>query len=124
MVSFQIPALSKRVNQTSGHSWRILHAERIKWRKWVMLASSGQRPAAPYPRATVRIIRVSSRCPDFDGLVSSGKQIIDALKYCGIIEDDSMAHIGAPTYEWLKGKPKEGKTIVTVTPIDKDLTHV
>lgn len=111
-----IPALPKRPNQSIGRSWQVNHAERLKWRRWVGLALMGQKPVAPYPLASVTITRFSSSPPDYDGLVASCKIIIDALKFHGVIADDSMKHIKSE-YLWEKTKPKQGKVTIVIKPL-------
>lgn len=54
------------------------------------------------------MIRRSSRSPDYDGLVHSFKPVMDALKFHGIIQDDSMANIGVPEYRWEKTQSGKG----------------
>jgi hypothetical protein len=83
-----------------------------------MAATMAKRPKEPYKKASLTLIRCSSVCPDADGLVQSFKAVIDALVFNKILEDDSMAHIGMPNYKWLKAKPKQGKIVVSVVPID------
>jgi Holliday junction resolvase RusA-like endonuclease len=74
----------------------------------------GKRPPAPLKRAKLTLVRYSSVSPDFDGLVSSWKAPIDGLIHAGVIEDDSMEHIGVPAFHWEKAPPKRGKIFIGV----------
>lgn len=118
MISFEIPSLPKRPNQSIGRGWRANHGERLKWRRWVGLALLGKRPVEPYKRSKIKIIRCSSKEPDYDGLVASCKILIDCLKHHKVIEDDSMKHIKTE-YLHQKVMPKMGKVIVSVYPVDE-----
>lgn len=68
----------------------------------------------PLERARLTLTRYSSVAPDFDGLVSSFKHIIDGLIDAGVIVGDSMKVIGAPTYLWEKTSPAKGRVKVIV----------
>lgn len=50
--------------------------------------------------AHITITRCSSREPDFDGLVSSGKHLLDGLVQAKVIPDDKVSIIGQPVYIW------------------------
>ena len=72
------------------------------------------RPPQPLTKAKVTITRHSSRCPDYDGLVSAAKSLLDGLKLAQIIEDDNMNVIGRPEFKWEKCSPKSGHVVITV----------
>jgi len=82
-------------------------------------AVKGREPKTPLKKAIIVVTRYSSRACDYDNLVSSGKALIDGLTEAGIIEDDSLDHIGIPIFKWEKTKPKEGRVSVAVY----DLNH-
>lgn len=65
-------------------------------------------------KAKLTLTRYSSKEPDFDGLCSSFKNVIDGLVEAGVIIDDKMSVIGQPTYAWVKCPPKKGKIKVVV----------
>lgn len=52
--------------------------------------------------------------PDYDGLVSGFKHLIDALTEAGIIADDSMNVIGMPTFKWEKAPVGKGNVEIQV----------
>lgn len=108
-LEFEIPGLPKRINQGHGSHWRARHGEAKKWQRQVFLAILGKAPKGPIKKCKLKLTRFSSVAPDFDGLVYSFKPVIDALRKLGIIEDDSMAHIGRPEYQWERTKPGSGK---------------
>jgi hypothetical protein len=62
----------------------------------------------------VLLTRLSSTEPDFDGLVSGFKVILDSLIKCGVLEDDNPKVIGHPTYAWEKCKKGEGRIRIEV----------
>lgn len=119
-LSITLQGLPKMSNQLLRGHWRIKHAHAMKWKLAVSLASHMKRPPEPLMRALVSIVRHSSTCPDFDGLVSAGKALIDGLVECGVLAGDSMAHIGQPSYTWEKCGPKKGHVVLEVRELTKE----
>jgi hypothetical protein len=72
------------------------------------------KPTTPLKKARVTVVRHSSVAPDYDGLVSGAKSVIDGLVECGVLEDDSLAHIGMPSFSWEKCKKGEGRLTITI----------
>lgn len=68
-----------------------------------------------YGLRRVDIIRFGSRELDHDNLVGGCKPLVDALKRCGLIVDDSPRHVRI-NYEQRKSPRKEARTVVTVLP--------
>lgn len=118
-IEFEIAGLPKIVANSRGH-WRVRHKENVKWKllvrqEVVLLPLNAQERAAfPFKSATLTLTRLSAREPDFDGLVSSFKHVIDGLKECGVIVDDKMSVIGQPKYFWTYASPRKGKIKVKV----------
>lgn len=113
-LEFEIMELPKRINTQQGKGWIVNYAHAKKWQGLVAAATLGKRPAKPLERARLTLIRYSSAPPDFDGLVSGFKHVIDALRRLRVLQDDSMKHIGRPDYLWEKALPKKGKIKVRV----------
>lgn len=78
------------------------------WKDLIFTATLGKRPTIPLKTAKLVLVRGSSKTPDFDGLAISFKRPVDALILAGVIEDDSMKHIGIPEFRWVKTAPKKG----------------
>ena len=58
------------------------------------------------------------RMADYDNLVSTGKNLVDALVIAGVITDDNMNIIKEREYIQVKAKSKlEQKTVITITDI-------
>lgn len=112
-IEFTIPFLPKPRNQLNVH-WRVRHAEAKKCIELVCLHVQSKAPKKPFFKAKLTLIRYSSREPDFDGLVSSFKHIIDGLIHAGILENDKQENIGQPVYQWAKAKPKQGRIFVRI----------
>lgn len=94
----KLPPIS--MNGSHGH-WRTAAATRAKWKRSASFAIMKHKiPDAPLKKAKLILVRRSSRPPDYDGLVSSFKPIVDALKAMKVIEDDSMKIVGAPEYRY------------------------
>lgn len=114
-LSFEINALPPMSNQLLRGGWRVKHANAKKWKRLVALAVQDQfKPSYPLSSAALELIRVSSVEPDFDGLVSGFKAVIDGLVEIGVLATDKMSCIGQPKYRWQKCKRGEGKVIVKV----------
>lgn len=113
-VKFQIDGLPKSTNQIARKHWAVQAKERRDWHRKVFLAVAPNFPNKPLKKAKLHLTRHSSKCPDWDGMVSSWKAVIDGLVKSRVLEDDSMNHIGQPTYEWSKTKPKQGFITVEV----------
>lgn len=113
-LEISLPILPKSVNQKSGRHWQVVKQERDKIKNLIAFATTKKRPSSPLKKAYLVCTRFSSVCPDYDGLVSTFKHVIDGLVEAGILEDDSMDHIGMPEFHWKKAKPKEGHITVVV----------
>lgn len=113
MITLEIPGLPKTINSTKGYSWKIVQGEKAKWRRLISRALFGKLPKTPYQKALIHITRHSSAMIDFDNNVHASKVLIDALKYHGVIEDDSPLHIKTQ-YTWTKAKALEGRVTITI----------
>lgn len=65
-------------------------------------------PKKPFKKASLTLIRHSSVEPDWDGLISSFKYVVDALVHYKLIVDDKMENIGRSHVHWKKAPPKKG----------------
>jgi Holliday junction resolvase RusA-like endonuclease len=118
ILEFEIEGLPKMTNTLRKH-WAVIQKERAKWKRLVAQACLNEKDCAarirkPLTQAQVTITRFSSTAPDYDGLVSAGKAILDGLVEAGVIVDDNVSVIGQPKYLWEKAKPKMGKVRVRV----------
>lgn len=111
-----INGLPKMFNVYKGMHWSMYKKEKDAWLKLVRLHlwQAGGAPPEPLKKARLKLTRCSSKECDFDGLVHSFKPIIDALKNCGVIEDDRMSVIGQPSYFWAKSVRKQGYIMISV----------
>lgn len=105
--SFIIEGLPKTYNSIGRAHWAVKAAEA---RTWISKVRGALRdiPAVPFKKATLTLTRVSTSCPDPDGLASSFKHVIDGLVRAGVIENDKFTNIGSPNYLWEKGKANQG----------------
>lgn len=120
MLNILIPVLPETTNaarHANGH-WtaRAAKDKHIKKLTWQLVMENGK-PRNPLPRAKVTLIRYSSSEPDYEGLVSSFKPILDSLTESKVIKDDNCDVIGIPTYLWGKTKPGAGYIKVIVEEI-------
>ena len=106
-----------RIMSNGSHgNWRAVAAEKRKWHQIMQDAviTSRNIPVQPLKRAKCTFIRVSTRQPDDDNLRISFKTVRDALKKCGIIEDDSPEHMPDPIYLWERGAANDKRIKVIV----------
>jgi len=105
----KIDGLPKTTNTLAyKNRWKRIE-EKNKWLFKVSLALKiDDQPETPLKKANIKCTRFSSMSPDFDGLVSSFKYVIDALVELDILEDDNRGVLVDPKYEWIKAKPKQG----------------
>lgn len=110
--------LPKTTNDNVRLHWRVKHVESLKLKSRVktQVVLHGP-PPAPLDKARVTLERHSSSEPDFDGLVSGFKFILDGLVDAGVLINDKMSVIGAPIYIWKKAKKCAGKVKITVEEI-------
>ena len=115
-----LPETTNAARHSNGH-WSERHKKDKSWKRqvWVEALQKG-RPRQPLHKASVTLIRYSASEPDFEGLVSSFKTILDGLTEAGVIANDSMSVIGQPAYYWRKAKPKQGKIEVFVEDIQEN----
>lgn len=104
-----LPGLPKTTNASRSHGhWAQYYKESVKWKKNILPYFWHVKPKEPLHKAKLILTRYSSKEPDFDGLVSSFKHVIDALVEGGIILDDKMSVIGQPDYRWTLASRNEG----------------
>lgn len=111
--TFYVKGLPKLRNQIS-RSWRASAGERKKWHNLVLRFGGHLAPPKPLLKAKLTLSRFSSEQPDFDGLVSGFKYVIDGLIKAGFIEDDNQDIIGQPRYLWFKAPRRQGKIKITI----------
>ena len=108
-----IDDLPMMTNKSRRCHWAVQNKEAKKWKRLVLFNVS--RPDEPLKKASIKFTRHSSQEPDFDGLVSGFKHVLDGLKHAGVIIDDKPSIIGHPSYEWLKSPGKKGFITIKVT---------
>lgn len=119
IIEFEISGfgLPKTTNGSMVH-WRIKHAETKKWKRLVFMAVVKNLPPQPFLKAKLTLTRCSSREPDFDGLVSSFKHVIDGLIEAQVLQNDRMSNIGQPTYLWERANLRKGMIKVKIEGIE------
>lgn len=125
VICFEVPGLPKMTNTLRVH-WAVVNKERNHWKKLVANAAliEQKRAARQFKtllKARVTITRFSSKAPDYDGMVSGGKAILDGLVLAKVIIDDNVSVIGQPTYLWEKCEPRMGKIKVKVESIEESV---
>jgi hypothetical protein len=113
-IEFEIPGLPLMSNNLLRGNWRPRFAHSKKWKREVYHAvHAPMRPAKPLEKAKLTLTRISSVEPDFDGLVSGFKPVVDGLVECGVLFSDKPSCI-SPEYKWEKGPKGQGKIRVKV----------
>lgn len=116
ILEFEINGLPRMTNTSRVH-WTKKMKEASKWKHLAVAAAvqaNGDWIKEPMQKAKLTLIRFSSVEPDFDGLVSSFKHVIDGLVEAGVIVNDKVSNIGQPSYKWTYAPPKKGKIKVRV----------
>lgn len=114
----RLEGLPKTTNTMSGMHWaaKMAHAKRWKRAVWQEVLRQG-RPSEPLKHAKLRLVRRSSQAPDFDGLASSFKHLIDGLVESRVLLNDKLENIGMPEYVWEKCPRSDGHVLVEVTEV-------
>lgn len=110
----ELKGLPKTTNSGGRSHWAVKAKEARKWKTYVLATIGNDKPDSPLKKAKLTCLRASSVEPDFDGLVSSFKHIIDGLKAAGVIEDDKPSVIGQPKFKWMKVAPGNGFCVITI----------
>lgn len=113
-LKLSIPGLPQTINALGRAHWSVKAKESKKWRWCVVLMVGDKTPEKPLKKAKVSLTRHSSSSPDFDGLVSSFKHVLDGLIDAGVILNDRFENIGAPEYVWEKSGRRAGKITIEV----------
>lgn len=115
----EIPILPPMTNTHMSKDWRTQAFAKKKLRDQLAIIFLGHKNRrgikSPLKYADVILTRCSSVRPDYDGLVSSGKHILDALQQAGVLENDRHENIGVPLYRWEKAPRGKGVTRIQVT---------
>lgn len=88
-------------------------------KKWIVSISRhfiGKGPSEPLQKSIVTFVRQSSREPDLDNNYASVKPVLDSLKKCGIIADDSPKHVDLRV-TWLKSGNNDKGLIISIDEI-------
>ncbi len=107
-----------RLSLNSRAHWTTRNKDTKYWDSLINLKTRGITPKHPLRKAELRLVRYSSTCPDWDNLVGTFKNPVDALVSCGILEDDNFQVIGVPKVHWEKCPPKQGKIRIEVYELD------
>jgi len=102
-------------NTGNRDHWAKKTKEKDNWINLVGHKSLGQLPEKPLSKYKLRLTRYSSNEPDYDGLVSGFKHIVDGLRKHLIVEDDKLSNTGVWDCHWIKTKPKDGHVKIEVT---------
>jgi hypothetical protein len=118
-LELKLDGLPKTTNNSKSN-WRARMAEARKWKQLVYYKiDATMRPNHVLVNAKLTLIRHSSVSPDFDGLVSSFKHIIDGLISAQVIFNDKMENIGQPTYKWEQAPKNRGHVTIIVEELDR-----
>lgn len=104
-----VPSLGNR-----HQHWSKTAKERKQWHTHVFNAFRIYKPKEPIKSCIVRVVRYSSRCPDFDNMVYSFKAVFDGLIHSGIIFNDDMKTIVDRKYSWCKVPEKDHQITIEV----------
>lgn len=117
VLEFTIQGLPPTQNASSRGRLRDRIQMKQDWKLRVWAELQGKKPRRPLPRAKLTLVRGSRTRPDFDGLTSSFKVIIDALRQQGVLLDDRHENIDVPDYRWEPAPARDGFIRVRVEEI-------
>lgn len=112
MGEFELKGLPRMTNSIGRSHWTVKHRESVKWQN--MVVTQCQKLGIEnlgLGSAVLTLTRFSSTEPDFDGLVSGFKHVLDGLVVCGVIINDKPSVIGQPKYFWEYSPRKQGGKI-------------
>lgn len=91
----EIPEATPSLNKMLRRHWSVDRKLKKHWHKlvWLALFEQSERITRPFPRAKITITRHSSRMLDPDNATGSVKHVVDALRACNVITDDTPEHI-------------------------------
>lgn len=107
-LEFTLSGLPKMSNQLLRGHWRAKHGHSTLWKSKTLTAIAGRAPEMPLKRARLTLTRCSSVEPDYDGLVSTFKHVIDGLVKAGVLENDKPSNIVAMHCTWEPVPPRKG----------------
>ncbi len=120
-VEFTLKGLPPMTNELVRSGWRKKMGIVRKWRELTELTLKAQRASLdpefvnrwPFKHDRVKIyfVRYSSKQPDFDGLVSGCKFLLDGLVSGGLLVDDKGI---VPDYRWELCGTKDGRVTIKV----------
>jgi len=116
-----IEGLPKTINSIGRKHFWLKVKEANNWKELVHAEIGSHLPTKPLSHAVVTLLRASSVCPDYDGLVSSFKHVVDGLVESGVLEDDSMHHIGMPSFSWKKAPMRKGYIEIQVHEVPRNV---
>lgn len=117
-LEFTIAGLPKMSNQLLRGHWRAKLGHTKEWKRRVATAVAlAVKPRESLTTASITLTRCSATEPDFDGLVSGFKPVIDGLVECGVLAGDKQSNIGQPTYRWERAKARQGMIKVEVVEV-------
>lgn len=115
LAEFEIVGLPQTINSIGRKHWAVKTKESKRWKVLVYTQCVIKRIAGlSLEKCRLELIRHSSKEPDFDGLVSSFKHIIDGLVYAKVMIDDKPSVIGSPEFKWVKVPHRHGKITIRV----------
>lgn len=118
LIEFQLPGLPPTTNAMNAMHLQVRLKSKRTWRdssKWSAIKAKQGVVGNPFPlkHGHVTFIRYSSVEPDFDGLVSSCKHILDGLVEAGVLVGDKVSQVTG-VYKWQKVSPGKGCVVVRV----------
>lgn len=91
LIEFLIDEPTPSLNEMLRKHWTADRKLKTHWLRLVWVGVNGQVPPMPLKRALITITRVSPRVLDPDNVCV--KHLIDGLRSCGVLVDDTPEHI-------------------------------
>lgn len=114
VLEFEIEGLPKMSNTLLGASWQVRAGHAKLWKSRVANAVLPFKPPEPLAHAALELTRFSASEPDFDGLCSGFKSVVDGLVEAGVLQSDKPSCIGTPVFLWARCPRGKGHIRVRV----------
>jgi len=95
-IDLTIPEATPSLNKMLRRHWSVDRKLKQRWRDsvwWALREQGYGQRREPLGRARVTITRLSPRMLDPDNATGGAKHVVDALRACNVISDDTPEHL-------------------------------
>lgn len=116
-----LPFATPSLNVTMAEHWSKKTKRRNNYQNWIISVTRNRHPGP----VRFELYGHRLRLLDRDNFIGGAKSLVDALKRCGVIVDDTEQIITQPHYEQVKVMKKEQvMTVIRITDLPEGITHL